>query len=402
MTYQRIFILLILCWTCFYQASASAHTRSQSYSQWQINEGKLSLSFNILSREITRLAADPGIDASKQLSQLLIEHLHGNIKASIDDKICQVNKPLYSLPASKGFTRLEASFDCQMGESLQIQMNGFFDIIPSHLHYARLIIVSGETSEIVLSDASRQKTLNLTHKKESYWHTAKTYIALGVEHILIGADHLVFLLALLLLCRKLSQALILITGFTLGHSITLSFSVLGWIQPNMITIEALIGFSIVLVALEKIQTLHNKSVVIYVVAAMFVLILLKLITNMGLPLLSLVGISLVAIPYLLLVNNHNNHSTQFLLTTTFGFIHGFGFAEVLREIGLPSAKLGLALFSFNIGVELGQLLALCLMASVAFILMTLLNAKLQKIATVATVNVVIALGCYWFVLRSFN
>ena len=399
---KRAVIFLLLCLTFFYQMSASAHTRSQSFSQWQINEGKLSLSFNILSREITRLAADASIDVRKELSQLLIEHLNGKIKASIDDQACQITTPLHSLPASKGYTRLEATFNCQMGESLQLQMNGFFDIVPSHLHYARLIRASGETSEIVLSDATRKQALNITNKSESYWQTAKTYIDLGIEHILIGTDHLVFLLALMLLCRKVSQALILITGFTLGHSITLSLSVLGWLQPNMTTIEALIGFSIVLVALEKIQKLNNKDMVKYVAAAMFVLVLLKLMANIGLPLFSLVGISLVAISYLLLVKNSNKQSTQFLLTTAFGFIHGFGFAEVLREIGLPSAKLGLALLSFNIGVELGQLLALCLMGSIALIFIKLFNAKTQKIATVTTVNIVLGLGSYWFIFRSIS
>jgi len=399
---KKISMLLLLCLAFFYQVSASAHTRSQSFSQWQINEGKLSLSFNILSREITRLAADASIDVRKELSQLLIEHLNGKIQVNIDDKTCQIITPLHSLPASKGYTRLEAEFNCQSGESLELQMNSFFDIVPSHLHYARLIRASGETSEIVLSDATRKQALSLTNKNESYWQTAKTYIDLGVEHILIGTDHLVFLLALLLLCRRLSQALILITGFTLGHSITLSLSVLGWLQPNMTTIEALIGFSIVLVALEKIQKLNNKNLVKYVATAMFALVLLKLIANIGLPLFSLVGLSLVAISYLLLVKNSNKQSTQFLLTTAFGFIHGFGFAEVLREIGLPSAKLGLALLSFNIGVELGQLLALCLMASTAFIFVKLFNEKSQQIATVVTVNIVLGLGSYWFIFRSIG
>ena len=395
-------MFLLLCLTFFYQVSASAHTRSQSFSQWQINDGKLFVSFNVLSREITRLAADASIDVRKELSQLLIEHLNGKIQVSIDDKTCQIITPLHTLPASKGYTRLEAELNCQSGEAMQLEINGFFDIVPSHLHYARVIRASGETSEIVLSDATRKQTVNLTNKGESYWQTAKTYIDLGIEHILIGTDHLVFLLALLLLCRKLSQALILITGFTLGHSITLSLSVLGWLQPNMTTIEALIGFSIVLVALEKIQKLNNKDVVKYVAAAMFALVLLKLMVNIGLPLFSLFGISLVAICYLLLVKNSNNQSTQFLLTTAFGFIHGFGFAEVLREIGLPSAKLGLALLSFNIGVELGQLLALCLMGSIAFIFVKLSNSKSQKIATVATVNIVLGLGSYWFILRSIG
>jgi len=415
--------LLIICFV-FISFSSSAHTRSQSFSQWYITDNatdnengiKVKLSFNILSREITRLAADASVDVRKDLPQILIEHLNGKIKTSIDDTNCQIIKPLFTLPASKGYTRLEAEFKCLQGHQFQLTMQGFFDVIPSHLHYARVIRVSGEASEMVLSDAVRSQVIDLQNSNKNYWQTAKTYLNLGVEHILICSDHLVFLLALLLLCRRASHVFILITGFTVGHSITLSLAVFGWLQPNMATIEALIGFSIALVALEKIQTLQQSSIVNKLIMALGILFVVKAVFGIGLPLLSLVGISLFSISYLLLAQNmtviartinsdseqiNKTRAIQFLLTTAFGFIHGFGFADVLREIGLPPAQLGLALLSFNLGVEIGQIFALILMMVVIMLANKMLSKQMQKAAMSSVVAIILGLGCYWFFVRSF-
>ncbi|MEP1446907.1 MAG: HupE/UreJ family protein [Paraglaciecola sp.] len=402
--------ILLLCLTCF-SFTSLAHTRSQSFSQWQISDQKVTLSFNILSREITRLAADASVDVRKELSQLLIDHLEGKIQANMNGIACQIIKPLIKISASKGYTRLEAEFSCLPGSEFQLVMQGFFDVVPSHLHYARVISSSGEAREMVLSDATRTQVINLNNSEKSYWETAKTYLKLGLEHILIGNDHLIFLLALVLLCGRLSQGLILVTGFTLGHSITLSLSVFGWLQPNMTIVEALIGFSIVLVALEKIQRTTDKKLMIPLAFTLFALVFVKSIFSLGLPVLTLFGITLFSMSYLVLVKDFavktspekmENVGIQFLLTGTFGFIHGFGFADVLREIGLPPDQLGFALFSFNLGVELGQILVLSLMTVVFILSQKLLSINVRAFATTSLVSIVLGLGSYWFFVRSLN
>lgn len=138
---------------------------------------------------------------------------------------------------------------------------------------------------------------------------AYVYLLLGVEHILTGLDHLLFVVALLFLVGFNRRLVMTITAFTLAHSLTLALSALGWLTLRRPPVEAAIALSIVLVAGEA---LHKQ------------------------PTLARRWPALVA----------------FL----FGLVHGLGFAGALKEIGLPQNHLSLALLTFNVGVELGQLL----------------------------------------------
>lgn len=137
---------------------------------------------------------------------------------------------------------------------------------------------------------------------------AHAYTVLGIEHILTGFDHLAFVLALLFLVGFHRRLVLTITAFTLAHSLTLALSALGWLTLRGPPVEATIALSIVLVAGEA---LHRR------------------------PTLSRRWPALVA----------------FL----FGLVHGLGFAGALQEIGLPQRHLAVALLTFNVGVELGQL-----------------------------------------------
>jgi hydrogenase/urease accessory protein HupE len=138
---------------------------------------------------------------------------------------------------------------------------------------------------------------------------ARRYVALGVEHILGGVDHLLFVLGLLLLIERPRRLIETITAFTVAHSITLAASVLGVVELSAPAVEAVIALSIVLVAREALMptaTLTTRA--------------------------------------------------PWLVAAAFGLLHGFGFAGALREVGLPDDRVAGALLWFNVGVELGQLL----------------------------------------------
>jgi hydrogenase/urease accessory protein HupE len=153
---------------------------------------------------------------------------------------------------------------------------------------------------------------------------ARTYLGLGVLHILAGADHLLFVLALLLIVKGLARVVATITAFTIAHSITLAAATLGLVDVPGPPVEAMIALSIVFVAAEIVHGAQGRP-------------------------------GLTA-------------RWPWVVAFTFGLLHGFGFAGVLAEIGLPQNAIPLALLFFNVGVELGQLLFIGAFAVAAFFL----------------------------------
>lgn len=141
---------------------------------------------------------------------------------------------------------------------------------------------------------------------------ARTYFMLGVEHILGGIDHLLFVLALMLLIRDPWMLVKTITAFTLAHSITLTGAALGYLSLPQAPVEAVIALSIAFVARELILMKPGERRV--------------------------------------------SEAYPWVVAFAFGLLHGFGFAGALKEIGLPHGDVPMALFTFNLGVEAGQLL----------------------------------------------
>ena len=144
------------------------------------------------------------------------------------------------------------------------------------------------------------------------WEVARTYTLLGVEHILRGIDHLLFVLALMLLVRNKWMLVKTITAFTVAHSVTLAAATLGWVRVSQPPVEAVIALSIVFVAGEIIRARQLKP-----------------------------GLT---------------QRYPWVVAFTFGLLHGLGFASALAEVGLPQLSIPVALLFFNIGVEIGQLM----------------------------------------------
>ncbi|WLQ17075.1 HupE/UreJ family protein [Hahella aquimaris] len=182
------------------------------------------------------------------------------------------------------------------------------------------------------------------------------YFMLGLEHIIFGFDHLLFLLGLLLLPLGWKQLAALITSFTVAHSITLAASVLNWVSPPMMWVEAGIALSIVYVALENLWELRGEPTA-------------KALAT--------------------------RWKRRLLVTFSFGLIHGFGFSFILREIGLGDQMAG-ALMSFNVGVETGQIAIVT--AAYALIYYAMKDWNLLRMARVGSLFVA-AMGGYWLVER---
>ncbi len=186
-----------------------------------------------------------------------------------------------------------------------------------------------------------------------------TYTLFGVEHILGGIDHLLFVLALLLLVKGVRRLVATITAFTIAHSLTLAGATLGWAHVPGPPIEAMIALSIAFVAAEII---HGRQ---------------------GAP-----GLT---------------ERFPWLVAFTFGLLHGFGFAGALVEVGLPQQSIPLALLFFNVGVEVGQLLFIgAVFALLAVLRMSGERLRLPPPAWVQAVPpyVIGGLAMFWVIERT--
>ena len=173
----------------------------------------------------------------------------------------------------------------------------------------RVHYLDGETEFIrVLPESPK---FSLTHKS-GFVNMASTYFILGVEHILEGFDHLLFVLALLLLVGNIRVLIWTITAFTLAHTITLMLASLDLIHLSSKAVEATIALSIIFVAAEVVYAMRGKI--------------------------------------------HLSKKHPWLIAFGFGLIHGLGFAGALKEIGLPQTEIVPSLIFFNVGVEAGQLI----------------------------------------------
>jgi hypothetical protein len=180
----------------------------------------------------------------------------------------------------------------------------------------------------------------------------RTFVPAGIHHILIGPDHILFLVGLLLLGGGWWSLVRIVTAFTIGHSVTLSLAALGILTPPARIIDPAIALSIVFVGADNL----------------------------------LVG--------------ESGRDVRPWIALAFGFVHGFGFANVLRQFGLPREALGWSLFSFNLGVEIGQLLIVSVIAGVLAAVRRRNQAIGHRVAYAGSILVIVA-GAYWFVERVF-
>jgi hypothetical protein len=191
------------------------------------------------------------------------------------------------------------------------------------------------------------------------------FVPAGIDHILIGPDHILFLVGLLLLGGSFGTLVAIVTAFTIGHSITLSLAALDILSPPASIIEPAIALSIVFVGADNL--LVQKD--------------LGRGPRDG-------------------ETTKRPRDIRAWVAAAFGLVHGFGFASVLKEFGLPITALGWSLFSFNVGVEIGQL---SIVLVVAWILAAIRrgNPSASRWIVIVGSIVVIAAGGYWFVDRVF-
>jgi hydrogenase/urease accessory protein HupE len=225
-----------------------------------------------------------------------------------------------------------------------------FPYDPVHQTFVNIYEQGALRQQVIFSSSTDEHTYYLGTTQGAL-EVMKTFVPSGVHHILIGPDHILFLVGLLLTGGTWMALVRIVTAFTVGHSITLSLAALNLVTPPASMIEPAIALSIVFVGADNLVRGDGRDLRAWV-------------------------------------------------ALVFGLVHGFGFANVLREFGLPSEALGWSLFSFNVGVEIGQLAVVALVAGALSFVRSRSEPLGQRVAFAGSL-VVISAGSYWFMQRVF-
>jgi hypothetical protein len=342
-------VLMLLCPT-----QASAHPAPFSYLDIVFRGGSIEGSLTV---HVIDVAHDLNVTPPERV-------LDPEFLMRERQRILDILTPRLSLTASRPLTiqwgeiqpmkeelalRLHYRIPDEHPGALAIDTN-LFPYDPIHQTFVNVFEEKDLRQQIIFNATTEPRTYYLGTTQGAI-EVMKTFIPSGTHHILIGPDHILFLIGLLLLGGSWLALVRIVTAFTIGHSITLSLAALNIVSPPASIIEPAIALSIVFVGADNLVRGDGRDLRAWV-------------------------------------------------ALTFGLVHGFGFANVLREFGLPREALGWSLFSFNLGVEIGQLAVVLAVASLLTAIRRRSDVIGARVAVAGSV-VVIAAGAYWFVQRVF-
>jgi hypothetical protein len=387
-------------------SSAHAHGRSLSYSSWELHDTSARVVLRLTQLELTRLPWGP--IAVPHLEPALGSYLTDRLTLQSEAGSCRLSDGPRALSAPAGDAAIEWRLECPEPVSLAIRSDLFREVAPSHLHFARVRAAGQPVLERVLSAGDSTWPIEGFEARADAGGVGDAltrYLLLGVDHIFTGYDHLAFLVALLLLARRLGEVAVIVTGFTVAHSITLGLAVFGSLRPEPATVEALIGLSIALVAAENAWWLAGRQRLIPLSIALGLAFATGLaLVGVGAPrAATLGGLGLFALAYFALLERIRRPvRLRAAIAFTFGLVHGFGFAGVLAELELPAERLALALLGFNIGVEVGQLAVLMLIFPLLAGAARWRDGRAHRGLLELGSAAICGLGLFWFVTRAYG
>ena len=344
---------LVAAWLCTPAFQARAHLGGLSYSDVVVRGDRVGYRLKFAAHLI------PGLERTRKPSRSDVVHAESDILGWLDRTIvvkagtgaCKPSIDELVGPDNNDDLTVILGFSCPgPAKPLRIEFHPFDEALPDYRN-----IVSVRTDKESLGFVFTRDTPLLEIGREAGTASTSTgsrfreFFVLGVEHIWTGYDHLLFLLALLLPGGTFARLAGIITAFTIAHSITLALATTGLVQLPPAPVEIAIAASI---AFASASVLRDKGV-----------------------------------------------DRRWVLTFGFGLVHGFGFAGVLRESGLPPGGVALPLLAFNVGVEAGQLVVV----AVAVQLLRMLGAgdfsrRIRRAIAWAT----LAIGVFWTAARTSN
>jgi hypothetical protein len=338
-------------------SSASAHPVPFSYLDIRLSPGSL---------DVTLVAHifDVAHDLQLEPPELLLESpdlakrerairamLAARVGITVDDErlpppAWQTVEPL----AERQSLRLHARFPLRTAPGVVSVETVLFPYDPAHQTFVNVYEADDLRLQAVL-DTGKARMDYYAGSRQGVAAVVRKFVPSGFEHILVGPDHLLFLAGLLLLGGSVRRLAVIVSAFTVAHSLTLSLAALHILQPPARLIEPAIALSIVYVGADNLLAAGGRDVRTWIAFG-------------------------------------------------FGFIHGFGFANVLSAMDLPTRALGWSLLSFNFGVELGQLLVVLILGSAIVAGHARYPVASRRLASIGSIIVIVA-GAYWFIARVF-
>ena len=341
-----------------YCSVASAHKLNTSYTNLVVRQDTLMLRFRIDDYDMAQLGLDTNGDSTLFFEEMsaglpaVADFVSNQVQILVNDKLVELELGKTDIsPDNKGNTfaivYLGGKLDA-IPMTAELTINFFDRFGPEHKSIGKVLLPGYSLEQVIFSTDTRTYKFGKGNEK-SLFQQAILFVWLGIEHIFIGYDHIMFLLALVVVGGRLRDMVKIVSAFTVAHSITLCLAALEIVSLPGKWVEAAIALSIAYVALEN---LFFKQL-----------------------------------------------SHRWLLTFGFGLIHGFGFANVLRELGLPTDGLIVSLFSFNIGVELGQVA----IVGIVFPAIIWLSRQAYQRRVVNGISLFILLfGLGWLIERIFD
>lgn len=379
---------------------ALAHTRSESHSAWEINGAAVDLVMNIPMAEIARIAPGPE-PSDATVKAYLAERTY----PLAEGRRCRLVPPVERLGSVSGYRRYDFTFACPSARAIRLHAGAFFDRVASHVNFAQIQnAATGDFTEQLLT-YDRQE-VDATDEEGGRLRTASflDFVLMGVTHIFTGVDHMSFLLGLVLISRRLKDLVFVVTGFTIGHSLTLALAVTGVIRPHAEFIDALVALTIALIGLENlaVQTQRPGPIAAGIGLLLGLMALARLLGLGDLPVLLLLGAGLFTSGYLMVSGRLVEAGRlRLVITLVFGLVHGFGFAADLLSMQLPPGRLAELLVGFNVGVEIGQLTLVGGASLLVVLLSRLKLAAPRAIVVDVAGSFLVGLGVCWFIARSY-
>ena len=380
-----------------------AHTLSESLSTWRIDGDTVRLQFTVPDLEAKRITTSgKDLPSSAQLGNYLAPRL----SAFAGQQKCPLVEGPRALAASAGYFRYDLVFKCPTDHDIRIHSAAFYDLVRSHTNFAHIEDNGGRFVEQVLTQDRQEVPVSADSAEGANLEGASflTYVQMGIMHIFTGFVHMSFMLGLVLISRRVRDLLFVVTGFTLGHSLTLALAVTGILRPEGQYIDALVALTIALIGAENIGdgTHHPLPVALGLGSILFLMALGRYFDlGVTLPTLLLVGGGIFSVCYLMLTGQMRDAGrVRLLVTLVFGLIHGFGFATNLLEMRLPANRLAELLVGFNLGVEIGQVTVVLGALGIAWLLVRMRLAMPRPLFTDIAAAFLVGEGLCWFVERS--